>query len=275
MSGGGGPSTITQNTAPPAYAQPYHESLLYNTAKAASRPYQPYPGAQIAGFTPEQEMGLNAMAVRGMQGSPVDRAAQGNAVNTLNGTYMNPATSGLGDMMNYATRNLVTNYGAQLGRNFGNAGVIKSLGEDVGRATAGIWDAERNRQLSAMGMAPGLSSTDFRDIQGVLGAGDARQGMAQKQVDLPAQQWMAAQTYPGQQIGLMGGALGATGGYSSGSQPNPYVSNPMANAIGMGTLGYMGGSALAASPMMAGSSMTPYAPWIGAGLGAAYGLLSR
>ena len=273
MSGGGGPDQITNVSGPPAYAQPYHTAALRAGANLASRPYQPYPGPQIGGFTPEQNMGLNAMAMRGMQGSPVDAAAQQQAVDTMQGKYLNPQTNpAMQNLIDYNQRQVMANYGAQLGRNFGNSGVQEVVGDAMQRAATPIYESERGRQMATMGMSPALSNVDYRDIQGVLGAGDARQGMAQRQMDLPAQQWMAAQGYPQQQLGTLGSALGFSGGYGTKTSPNPYQSNPAANAIGLGTLGYMGGTSLA-SGALAGSAMAPYAPWLGAALGAGAGLL--
>ena len=66
--GGGGPSTSTQtsySTNLPEYAKPYYEELLKQTGKqvyatdasgnvTGVKPYIPYTGERVAGFTPEQ-----------------------------------------------------------------------------------------------------------------------------------------------------------------------------------------------------------------------------
>ena len=268
MSGGGGPDNITNVTGPPAYAQPYHEGLMAESAKAASQPYQPYPGPQIAGFAPEQQLGLNALAMRGMQGSPVDAAAQQEAIKTMSGQYMDPSTNpALGKFMDYGQQQVMKNYGAQLGKNFGNSGVNQEIGDAMGRAAILPYESERARMMQMAGMSPNLSGTDYRDIQGVLGAGDTRQAMAQRQMDLPAQAWQTAQQYPMYQQGLMSNAINATSGYGTQTSPNPYQGNTAANVLGMGTLGYMGANA-----GMMGAGMATN-PWLGAAIGAGAGLL--
>jgi hypothetical protein len=270
MSGGGSsPSTITQKNEPPAYAQPYHMALMDQSGQAASQPYQPYPGPQVAGFVPEQQMGLNALAVRGMQGSPVDAAAQQDAVKTLSGGYLDPSTNtALSGLMDYNQGQVMKNYGSQLGRNFGNSGVNQEIGDAMAKASFLPYEAERGRMMQMAALSPTLSGTDYRDIQGVLGAGDARQAQLQQQFGLPAQAWQTAQQYPGYQQGLLSNAISATGGYGSQTQPNPYQTNPMASAIGLGTLGYMGGAAAGtAAGTEAGAMYGPYGALIGAGLG--------
>lgn len=266
---GGGPDTITQQSGPPAYASPYHVRTLQLGQQAAAQPFQPYPGAQVAGFTPEQEMGLNAMAMRGMQGSPVDQVAQQQAVNTLQGSYLNPQTNvPLQDMLNYGQRQVMTNYGAQLGRNFGNSGVQEMIGDAMGRSVAGLYDAERGRQMQTMAFAPQLAERDYRDIQAVMDAGGARQAQLQGQLDVPGQSWQQAMLWPQHQLGLMGQALGAGSVGGTSTQPNPYAGNTMQNVIGGGATGAAIGS------MMAPAGATGLAAiggaWpalIGAGLG--------
>lgn len=258
----GGNDTIQQQSGPPAYAAPYHLNALQFGAEAAAQPYQPYMGPRIAGFTPSQQWGLNAMEQRGMAGSPVNQAAQNQATQTLNGDYLNPATNlGLQNLLDYQTKNVMTNYGGALGRNFGNSGVTEAVGNAIGQATAPLYNDERNRQMSAMGMAPSLAGTDYQDIQSVLGAGDARQSQQQKMLDVPYQEFMTAQQWPSYQMGLLSQSLGAGSVGNQSSQSNPYQTNPAQNALGFGTLGYM------AAPEMGVN------PWLGAAGGAGLGLL--
>lgn len=264
MSGGGSPDTITQSSAPPAYAEPYHKSLMQGAGAAASQPYSPYPGPQIPGFNPEQESALNAATARGMGGSPVDLAAQQQNMATSQGAYLDPNNNpSYQNALDYGQRQVMQNYGAQLGRNFGNSGVNQMVGQGMGQVSGALYDAERNRMMQAGAMAPSLSELDYRDIQAVMGAGDARQGLMQQQLGAPTQAWQQAQTWPSYGQGLLGGAIGATGGYGSQTSPNPYQSNPMAGAISGGTLGYMGASSGAFGTAAAAN------PWLGAGLGAA------
>jgi hypothetical protein len=175
-------------------------------------------------------------------------------------------------MLDYSQRNVMANYGGALGRNFGNSGVQEVVGDAMGRATAGVYDSERQRQMASMGMSPGLSQTDYRDISSVLTAGDARQGMQQQMMGFPMNAWGAAATYPQYQLGLMSQGLGAGSVGGTQSSPNPYQSNPAANAIGMGVAGYGAASA----GMLGGTATTGMManPWLGAALGVGAGLLA-
>lgn len=263
-----GPSNITNVTGPPAYAEPYHINALQFGAEAAAQPYQPYTGVQVAGFNPQQEAGLNAMFNRGMGGSPLNAAAQTEAQKTIEGGYLDPQNNpALQNMLDYQRYNVMTQYGGALGRNFGNAGVADTVGDAMTRATAPIYEAERGRQMSAMGMAPGLASTDFTDLQAALGAGDARQALQQRQLDVPREEFMRAQMWPQRQMNLLSGSLGAGSVGSSGSQTNPYQSNPLQTALGMGTLGYL------ATPGINSMLNTNMNPWMGGLLGGGLGLL--
>lgn len=68
-------TTNTTTTFAP-WAQPYAEGFLQRAQQTADQPYQPFAGQRVAGFTPWQQQGLQAMASRAMQGSPVMGAAQ-------------------------------------------------------------------------------------------------------------------------------------------------------------------------------------------------------
>ena len=58
MSGGGGGGTTestSYQTNLPEYAEPYYKELMARTQAESIKPYQPYGGERIAGFTPAQE----------------------------------------------------------------------------------------------------------------------------------------------------------------------------------------------------------------------------
>lgn len=53
--GGGQPTTQTVNqTNLPEYAKPYFENIMERAQAESYRPYTPYGGDRIAGFTPTQ-----------------------------------------------------------------------------------------------------------------------------------------------------------------------------------------------------------------------------
>lgn len=85
-------STTTTQFAP--WAQPYAEGYLQRAQQVADQNYQPFPGQRVAGFTPWQQKGMEAMANRAMAGSPVlgtaQQALQGQMTQPQPGAAVNP-----------------------------------------------------------------------------------------------------------------------------------------------------------------------------------------
>ena len=261
--GKSGSPTQTTSTAPPAYAQPYHQQALSAASNIAGTPYQPYGGAQIANFTPEQMAGMDATTLRAMQGSAVGNAAQADATKTLQGGYLDPKTNtALQGAIDYGQSNIMKQYGGQLGRNFGNSGVNQEVGESAGRLASGLYDQERNRMMSAQQNAPNLANMDYTDLQALLGVGDVKQAQNQQFLSLGRNEFDAAQNYPRQNLQTLLGAVSGMGGYGDTTSPNPYQSSRAAGAIGGATTG-----------AAIGSVFPGYGTAIGAGVGGLAGLL--
>lgn len=262
-SGGG---TTVQKTEPPAYAIPYHKSLLNRAGSVANTPYTPYPYARIADFAPEQQEGLQMTADRARAGSPVMNAAKTNLQDTLQGKYLdsNPYVD---SMVKRSQDNVLTNYGAQLGRNFGNSGVnevVSKAAMDAGNAVRyQNYGDERNRQMQANLFAPSAAAADYADSQALMGVGDVYQGQQQNLLNFGYDEFQKAMNYPYQQLGTLSSALNATGGFGQQTGPNPYQSSRAAGALG----GAASGAAI-------GSMFGPgYGTAIGAGIGGLAGLL--
>ena len=264
--GSSGSGTTVNKTEPPAYAIPYHESLLRRAGGVAGQPYTPYPYARIADFSPEQEEGLQATANRARAGSPVMQAAQGNLTDTLQGKYLdsNPYVD---SMVKRSQDDVLTRYGAQLGRNFGNSGVNETVSRaamDAGNAVRyANYGDERNRQMQANLFAPSAAAADYADAQALMGVGDVRQGQQQNLLNFGYDEFQRAMGYPYQQLDTLSSALNATGGFGTQTAPNPYQSSKAAGALG----GAASGAAI-------GSMFGPgYGTAIGAGVGGLAGLL--
>lgn len=268
MSGGGDSQQVVKNE-PPAYAQPYHKSLLENAGQLAARPYQPYGGARIAGFADDQLIGQQMVRNAAANNQPMNQAATEDLTKTLSGGYLNPATNpALQGAMDYGQRQVMKNYGAQLGSNFGNSGVNQEVGEGMGHVSAGLYDAERNRMMNAQQLRPGAASANYIDSQAMNLNGAAVQNMQQQVNDLGYNEFQNALNHPYRGLETLGSALNLTGGYGSQTGPNPYQSNPMAGAIGGAGAGYAIGSGLSAgSGALAGTAAGPWGAVIGAGLG--------
>jgi hypothetical protein len=252
---GGGSENVTQTnkTELPAEFKPIGSAIAGYAPQVAQMPF--YPGQQIAGITPEQEGGLQMATQRALTGSPVTQAAQQNAVQTLQGGYQNPY---IDSMVKQTQDDVMSRFGAQMGRNFGNTGVNQVVAGELADAGNKVryqgYNDERTRQMQAMGLAPSLVAGDYADAQALTGVGDFRRGYAQDILNLG----QAEYNHPQQQLGILQNALAsATGGSQTSTGPNPNQSNPAANAISGGLLGYgaassgMFGAAAAANPWLA------------------------
>lgn len=97
--GGGGPaptptqSTVTQTNLP-EYAQPYYESLLDRGEAMSEQEYDPYGGARIAGFTPEQQSAFDMQVAAGTTAPKGMIDAQDYYSNIMNRSY--PTRTGYG-----------------------------------------------------------------------------------------------------------------------------------------------------------------------------------
>lgn len=198
--GGGGSQTSTSySTNLPEYAQPYYNELLKQTGRetfayAANgqvtgiKPYQPYTGQRVAGFTPEQLAVQNE--VRDM--STPEGFAQGQAGLTAAQQASNVSTSaGLGQALGY------------------QAGPL----EQMGMSEAPIW----NRGIAEYYMSPFQSNVtdiavrqaqaeaDRQRAQSAMGAigrgnfGGARDTLAQSLAKANTMQNVSDIRYKGQQ----------------------------------------------------------------------------
>jgi len=91
--GGGGDQTVKQNADPWSGVAP-NLLDLYGRAYTQSFQQMPaYPGAQVAPFTPEQELAQKMTAARAVQGNPLLPAAQAQTMYTMGGGYLDPSSN--------------------------------------------------------------------------------------------------------------------------------------------------------------------------------------
>ncbi len=251
--GGSSPSHITQSgtsivkNEPPEWLTPYGKNTLNASWNLAMQPYQAYPGQTVAGLSPEQQAAMYMTAQRALHGSPVGTAAQNMATNTLNGAYFdNPYLSNQIRLAQDEAAPAIGYMGRQ-GGSYGNTGInqawTNTMGNIAGTMRYQNYGDERNRQLQAMGYAPELAGLDYQDAQMLMGIGDARRAYESELLADQRAKWDEALQWPYSQIDwftnvLRGAGYGSGAGTSasntSGTQPNPYQSNPMANFIGGG-----------------------------------------
>jgi hypothetical protein len=239
----GSTQTSTQTAGPWKGAEPFVTDYLNQGQAQFNKPFSFNPGDQIAPFSPEQQYGLAGTTQRAINGSPVNLAAQNNATATLNGDFMSP------DSNQWLKGAYDTAADAETGRinsifnnnNFGGTAHQETLGKSLtelgNNIYGGNYQQERGRQMSAMGMAPQLAETDYRDMQALLGVGDARQGLAQKYMNQQNDLWNGKNNYGQNQLDNYGNVvrtgMGA-GQNSTTTSPNPNQSSGIANLIGGG-----------------------------------------
>jgi hypothetical protein len=117
---------------------------------------------------------------------------------------------------------------------YGNQGIAEN---QLNRATSAV-DAERNRQMQAMGMAPGMQQMDLQAIQAMMGGGDALRGYEQDLLNAQMQDWTAWQQSPYAQLDVMGSGLTrASGGAGTTSSQILGGMSPLQGLLGLGMLG--------------------------------------
>lgn len=269
--GGGSPETTTtiSKSEPPAFVQPWSESLMSRGAALSQAPYQAYPGQKLADISPETLYGLEATSQRAVQGSPLMNATQANQLATVQGAFMSPdANPYLQANVDRALGDVQTRVNSQFGgTNFGTSAhqetLARALGEQANQLYGGNYANERTNQMRAAMFAPQLAQTDYADAQALLGVGDAYRALQQEQFNQSLADWTEAQQDPYKKMDTLASTIAtASGGYqgSSSSAPNPYQTSPIAGMIGGGMAGYGLGS-------MAGSQYAPYGAAGGALLG--------
>ena len=129
------------------------------------------------------------------------------------------------------------------------------LGQNLNNLATQIYGGnymnERGLQQQAMMSAPQMLEGNLRGAQAMLGAGDIRRGVEQDRLNLAYEDFERARLHPYANLDVLGNALGISmggGGTTITQQPSFYQANPLAGAIGGGTLGYMGANMMGQNP---------------------------
>jgi hypothetical protein len=252
----GGSDTVTQGL--PEFMQPYAENFMQRTQQVADMPYTPYTGATVAQMNPYQSGGLNAMAQRAIQGSPVMGGANAEALKTLQGGYLN-SNPHLDKMVDMASRDVMRNMDTLNARSgsFGNSGVMETTARTLGDLSSSIrgqdYTRERGFMQNALGMAPTLANQDYTDADRLLQAGAGFQGQEQANLSDAYRRFTEAQNYPRQQLATLGQGVGMNfGSTQTGPGQDPLA--PLLSAGLMGAGMYFGGPMGAAAGASAGKA---------------------
>lgn len=201
MGGGGGQQNSTTTTSIDPSIKPYvtygleEAKRLYETGSP-----QFFPGQTYVSPSAQTQQALQMAQDRAMAGSPLTGAAQAETLATIQGRGVNPFLAGAlgqtnrlaGEEFNRNIQNLQSSaasagrYGSSaMGQQAGTAQDIfaRALAEQGGQLAYNSAEAERNRQMAAVGAAPQMAQADYADIQRLLSVGGAKeaQGAAELQ----------------------------------------------------------------------------------------------
>lgn len=241
--GGGDATTTTQKM--PDWMEPYAKSYLGQAATVANLPFQQYDGQRVAGFNGAQQYGMNAIAGRAINGSPLMSTASQTLQDTAGGKYLGAGNPYLQQQIDATSGDVVRNYNlavrpqqqaaqAQSG-SFGNTGLQqqeteqqRQLAQTLGNVSSGMrmqgYNTERGNQMQSLTMAPQYANQDYADALQLMNVGQMAQDNTQKNMDVDYSNWQAAQNYPRQQLQTMQNAFGINGGGTTtqtGGQASP------------------------------------------------------
>jgi len=250
-------STSTTTTAVDPTIQPY---LTFGLSEARKQ-YEGggpkfYPGQGYVGPSTATQTALQALQARAMAGNPLLAQAQGNVSGMLAGDYLggNPFFQGafqpaataaqtafqksIGDISSAASKAGRYGSGAMGDLQSQAAGTFaQKLADTAGKLSYENYAQERQNQMRALGMAPGLAEADYGDINKLLGAGQLGEGYQTSALQADMARYNFEQNAPQKNLTNY---LNMVYGFPAGrtqTQTTPYYTNPTATALGTGLLG--------------------------------------
>jgi len=200
MGGGGGQQNSTTTTSIDPAIKPYVTYGL-DEAKRLYESQSPsfFPGQTYVSPSEQTQQALQMAQQRAMAGSPLTGAAQAETLATIQGRGVNPFLAGALEQTNRLAgedylRNIqklqsgassMGRYGsAAQGQLTGQAQDVyaRALAERGGQLAYQSAEAERARQMAAVGAAPAMAQADYADIQRLLSVGGAREAQSAAQL---------------------------------------------------------------------------------------------
>jgi len=269
--GGGGstPSTIqttTQSSEPWEGQQPHLRNIMSGAQTAfQNAPQQYFPGSSVVGFSPQTEGALGGIEARALAGSPLQQAGQQQALQTVQGDYLN-ANPFLQGAYQAASQPVIDQWQQQIApgidSSFAGAGRLGSglyaqarntaestLGRNLTDMSSKMaysnYAQERQNQLNMAQQSGQMAQEDYGDLNKLMAVGAAREGQQQAQLQDQISRFNFEQSQPWDQLARYSGLV--QGGYGGTTTSNtPLYSNPGANflsgALGGATIGNMMGS---------------------------------
>jgi len=216
--GGGGSSTTVQSI--PEELKPLATAYTSKAVGLSDQPYVPYTGQRYEPLNATQNLGIQSIQNRALNGG----ATLNNAESNLNQMMSGGSNPYLDAMYNKAARNVVSNYQvADRGSgSFGNSGLQESLGTGLADLATGMYGnayaQDQNNRLQAIGMAPTINQAAYQPASQLLNAGQILQDQAQQNKDFAYQQFQEKQDLPYKQLAAMSGVFGSNLGSTSTTQ---------------------------------------------------------
>lgn len=275
MGGGGGTTTTTKQELDPA-VRPYVEyglgeaKRLYETGAP-----QYYSGQTYVSPSSQTQTALQMAEQRAMAGSPLTQAAQQQTLANIQGQYLggNPFFQGAFNPAAQAAQNAYFDATRQIGSQAASKGrygsgaqqqlqdraagtFAQALTNTAGNLAYQNYDAERARQMAAVGAAPAMSEAGYADINKLMTIGQAQEGYQEMALQDAINRFNFQQNLPQAQLQQFLSA--AYGSPQGGISTQPVYSNRLGSALGAGALGY-------------GMTGSPYGAAAGAALGGLLG----
>lgn len=292
MAGGGGTQTTTQQVNTDMGPWKPQQSFLTDVFGSAKGLYDSgagtgyYPGKTVAGFTPGQTQGYQQIIDQGLKGSPLMPAANKTALDTINGSYLDPNTNpwikksfeaGADSVGNAyktitapqtdATMAMAGRYGSGSYANMrGND--ERALGTTLNNLETSTYGAnyaqERQNQLNQTNNVGSLIQAGYLDPTAAVNAGGAVQGQNQKEIDAEIAKFNFTRDAPWMNLAryksMVDGSYGQSGTQNTTSQ-QPM---PQGNSAGMALGGILGAGSVAGqlgwSPFGAGAAAGAMSP---------------
>ena len=212
-------ATTTTSQVDPAIAPYLKYGLEQASGLYAGGGPQYYTGETFVAPSQTTQAGLQALETRALAGNPLTGEAQQQLRGTIGGAYLggNPFFQGafapaaqaaqqqfqqtLGDIGSKAS--LAGRYGSGAMGNLENRAsgqYAQALTNTAGQLAYQNYEAERQRQQQATGLAPQMAMTDYQDINQLLQAGQLREGYTGQQLGSDVARFNFLQNQPQQNL---------------------------------------------------------------------------
>lgn len=239
--GGSSPSGTAQTTIsdrPLPVIEDALGRLIPQAEQLADTPVEAPDFNTVVPFSFQTEDALQLQEQRALGGSDLERAAQDAILQTARGDFLqreNPAFQAFAERITGDIGSQINSQFSAAGR-LGSPGQAESLGRGIGDALAPLafqdFRAERQNQLSAAELAPGLAALDFANIAALQDVGRQREAQLGSEIQDKLNRFNFAQNEPRQRIAEVLALIGGGKFGSNRTQTQPIFSNPTATGIG-------------------------------------------